>query len=343
MPLPSLPLSVGTSESATQPTSTTPTRLLEVFKPIFADLHSMFFSKQFHPVAPSGQRMIPIPEGLDLESWIDERAQAVEVMNDDIEEELIHMDDGHGVEKEFSKRSSKKKGKGRKKHRSKSNKENDDVDDLEAEQRRKERQERLKNDPFYIQDTSTSASESLTALESLAPDIVDRSEIVESKEEPLVIPMKRRSKKSKPSKAPYSIASSKPPTPLNRSVGLLPENAVPMTSSHFMNADESATSVLQRSHSGYVDTSIDNDENRLKSVDLTVEQSVQERSNLRPYNEILKEKKTGKSKTAEKPKIKSKDRGRKKKSKPDVSGSVLEQEQKRILLLRTVDENIQAV
>lgn len=39
---------------------------------VLTELFSLFFSYELNPVAPKAQKKVPIPEGLDLDKWINE-------------------------------------------------------------------------------------------------------------------------------------------------------------------------------------------------------------------------------------------------------------------------------
>ncbi|KAJ3402413.1 AP-3 complex subunit delta-1, partial [Chytridiales sp. JEL 0842] len=88
----------------------------------------MLFGSELNPVAPKAQSLVPVPEGLDLESWIYEPEP--EVAEGDSESDYTHEDPGFWGE------SPKKKYV--------------EEDQETKDKRRKERMEKRRNDPFYI-------------------------------------------------------------------------------------------------------------------------------------------------------------------------------------------------
>ncbi|CAO3646218.1 unnamed protein product [Cunninghamella blakesleeana] len=101
-------------------------------------LPSLFFIYELNPVAPKAQKKVPIPEGLDLDAWINAPLPSLveDIYSEDSSvEEII-------VQKSKTK-SKKKKSKG-------SSKRHDIESDGEKEKRRAERIEARRNDPYYI-------------------------------------------------------------------------------------------------------------------------------------------------------------------------------------------------
>ncbi|CAO3677216.1 unnamed protein product [Rhizopus stolonifer] len=104
---------------------------------ILHGLPELFFIYELNPVAPKAQSKVPIPEGLDLDAWInDPLPDLVQDADSD-----VSLDDSVKYEK-TSKISKKKKSKAKENHSSE--------DEAEKERRRIARKEARKNDPYYI-------------------------------------------------------------------------------------------------------------------------------------------------------------------------------------------------
>eukprot|EP01156_Anaeramoeba_ignava_P017483 Anaeramoba_ignava/a77_427.p1 GENE.a77_427~~a77_427.p1 ORF type:complete len:658 (-),score=213.71 a77_427:1113-3086(-) len=91
-------------------------KLIQKIRKEEADIASEFkkiFTEELNPVAPRAQRKVPIPQGLDLDAWINEPPKEESDHEDDYDE-----DDFFGEKKE-----KKKKGKKRKKKKKKKKKE----------------------------------------------------------------------------------------------------------------------------------------------------------------------------------------------------------------------------
>ncbi|OZJ03164.1 hypothetical protein BZG36_04066 [Bifiguratus adelaidae] len=108
-------------------------------------LSTLFFTYELNPVAPKAQSKVPIPEGLDLDAWINEPLpESDKELNLD---NLVLEGDG--------KRKHRKSKKGKKGKKAKAEESSEEDEELVA-QRRAARLERLKLDPYYIgADTST--------------------------------------------------------------------------------------------------------------------------------------------------------------------------------------------
>lgn len=105
---------------------------------VLEGLPDLFFIYELNPVAPKAQAKVPIPEGLDLDAWI----------NDPLPDLVQDFDsDASAGESSISKYEKVSKSGKKKKSKSKSYSSEDDQD---KEQRRSERREARKNDPFYI-------------------------------------------------------------------------------------------------------------------------------------------------------------------------------------------------
>ncbi|KAI8380160.1 adaptin N terminal region-domain-containing protein [Blakeslea trispora] len=104
---------------------------------ILEGLPELFFIYELNPVAPKAQTKVPIPEGLDLDAWINEPLpDLIQDLDSDEVEEPKHI----SVQKKHKK---KKSGKSSRKHETSD-------DDEEKEKRRIARKEARKNDPYYI-------------------------------------------------------------------------------------------------------------------------------------------------------------------------------------------------
>ncbi|ORX94199.1 Adaptor protein complex AP-3 delta subunit [Basidiobolus meristosporus CBS 931.73] len=100
--------------------------------PILVNLSDLFFSTELNPVAPKAQRKVPIPEGLDIDEWINEP-----IPESDSEEEVDAYGDNSFLDDQYP-NSDRKKGE-------------PIAEDPEVQKRRRaQRAEKLKNDPFYI-------------------------------------------------------------------------------------------------------------------------------------------------------------------------------------------------
>lgn len=107
---------------------------------VLEGLPDLFFIYELNPVAPKAQAKVPIPEGLDLDAWI----------NDPLPDLVQDLDsDASAVESSISKYEKVSKSTKKKKSKSKS-KSYSSEDDDNKEQRRTDRREARRNDPFYI-------------------------------------------------------------------------------------------------------------------------------------------------------------------------------------------------
>ena len=101
---------------------------------VLEGLPELFFMYELNPVAPKAQSKVPIPEGLDLDAWINDP------LPDLVED----------VDSDDSKESTKPSYQNKKKKKHSKNTHSDDEDT--KEKRRAARKEARKNDPFYIPD-----------------------------------------------------------------------------------------------------------------------------------------------------------------------------------------------
>lgn len=105
---------------------------------VLESLPDLFFIYELNPVAPKAQSKVPVPEGLDLDAWINEPLPDL-VQDFDSDTSVL---DSPVYEKTH--KSSKKSKK------SKKSKLLDSSDDEDKERRRSARREARKNDPYYI-------------------------------------------------------------------------------------------------------------------------------------------------------------------------------------------------
>ncbi|KAI8373125.1 adaptin N terminal region-domain-containing protein [Radiomyces spectabilis] len=105
--------------------------------PLLQGLPDLFFIYELNPVAPKAQKKVPIPEGLDLDAWINEPLP--ELVDDDDSDDGSH--DGLPTETRTKRRSNKSK---------KAKAYSSDEDEEDRQQRRNARLEAIRNDPYYI-------------------------------------------------------------------------------------------------------------------------------------------------------------------------------------------------
>ncbi|RHZ80658.1 hypothetical protein Glove_134g191 [Diversispora epigaea] len=201
---------------------------------VLSELFLLFFSYELNPVAPKAQKKVPIPEGLDLDKWINEPLPESESSESEEEESYGY---GYGQKLGGSGDLIFSSGNGttigRRRGR-KSKEYGSEEDEKTKERRRNERRERIKNDPFYIE---VNEKESLKRTNSngssnrIAEDIdIDSIPIVHLTMDEFDFKRNKKSskpKKSKGSKQEKQQSSSPPPTLpiIYTDVGEMPENA----------------------------------------------------------------------------------------------------------------------
>ncbi|KAI7830322.1 adaptin N terminal region-domain-containing protein [Gamsiella multidivaricata] len=82
---------------------------------ILSSLYPLFFNQELNPVAPKAQKKVPVPEGLDLESWIHEPIPEPEPLSSG-DDDFLNEDSSYGYGwsgEGAAAEKSKKKGKGR--------------------------------------------------------------------------------------------------------------------------------------------------------------------------------------------------------------------------------------
>ncbi|CAG8600370.1 6034_t:CDS:10, partial [Acaulospora colombiana] len=203
---------------------------------IISEIPPLFFSYELNPVAPKAQKKVPIPEGLDLDAWINEPLP--ESGNSESEEEEESYGHGYGQKVGgsgdliFS--SGNGNAVGRRRGRKSFKYESEEEDEEIKERRRKERKERIKNDPFYIGDEKKSVKRSnldehpVRTKEEIDVDSIpvvrltmDEFDLKSSNRK------SSKSKKSKGSKGERVHSQSSPPAPpvVYTDIGEMPENA----------------------------------------------------------------------------------------------------------------------
>ncbi|CAG8496630.1 6148_t:CDS:10 [Ambispora leptoticha] len=207
---------------------------------IITELPPLFFSYELNPVAPKAQKKVPIPEGLDLDAWINEPlpdSEGSENERDGEDEESYGYGYGQKVggsgDLVFSSGNGPAVGRrprrGKKGQREYESEEDEDV----KERRRNERKERMKNDPYYIgvDDDSTSKKQK-SKSNRLRDDIdVDSIPVVhlnmddfDTQSRKLTTKSRKHHKKNKES---VDETTSPPPSApiIYTDVGEMPENA----------------------------------------------------------------------------------------------------------------------
>lgn len=123
-----------------------------------AEDFEIFFSGELNPVAPKAQKKVPIPEGLDLDAWINE--PPAEVEEESSEEEVEPSRNVFGLEQSYESSSPKKKNY---------------VEPTE-EEKEKNRQARIaqqNSDPFYLKDSSSAKSSPYRKVEEIPVEQID--------------------------------------------------------------------------------------------------------------------------------------------------------------------------
>ncbi|CAG8595860.1 3010_t:CDS:10 [Gigaspora margarita] len=200
---------------------------------IISELYPLFFSYELNPVAPKAQKKVPVPEGLDLDAWINEPLPESENSESEEEEESY----GYGYTQKFGGSgdlifsSGSGTAIGRRRDRKSSKKGyNSEEDEETKEKRRRERNERIKNDPFYISSTGNdlskhSKSDGLSKRVTEEIDVDSIPVVRLTMDEFIFKTDKKTSKKSKASKK--EKRHSPPPVPpvIYTDIGEMPENA----------------------------------------------------------------------------------------------------------------------
>ncbi|KAF7720863.1 AP-3 complex subunit delta-1 [Apophysomyces ossiformis] len=217
---------------------------------VLRGLPELFFVYELNPVAPKAQKKVPIPEGLDLDAWINEPLpDLIESNNSD---SASAEEDNFAVE---SKATSKKRTKKKKAYTS--------DDEQEKEKRRAARREVLRNDPYYIVTDSSERRKQPAGTE----EDVDLIPIVELSLDD-VNPydrMQKKGKKSKGSKRRQARVTVSPPTIYAEEE--MPENAEASASEDESKKTKKTTTVTYTKDNGR--DIFATDDTGLHSVDLS--------------------------------------------------------------------------
>ncbi|CAG8666709.1 14615_t:CDS:10 [Cetraspora pellucida] len=201
---------------------------------VISELYPLCFYYELNPVAPKAQKKVPVPEGLDLDAWINEPLPESENNESEEEEESY----GYGYTQKFGGSgdlifsSGSGTAIGRRRGRKSSKKKYDSEEDEELkEKRRNERNERIKNDPFYISSTGKDLvknSKPDRQSKRITEEIdVDSIPVVRLTMDEFTFKTdKKKSKKSKASKKKEDRHSPPPAPPvIYTDIGEMPENA----------------------------------------------------------------------------------------------------------------------
>jgi AP-3 complex subunit delta-1 len=248
--VPRTPLKIGNSISFA-PTMPKPPALL-------GSLFPLFFNQELNPVAPKAQKKVPVPEGLDLESWIHEPVPEQEPESSDDDDFLNERQSRWGEEAVSGK--SKKKGK-------KGRDQEDTKESAEAKAKRKaERRERQKHDPYYIGGSSDSPKSQKKSQDDLDVDSIPIVQLsMDGFAKPIV--MRKKDKSSKKKSKRRERSRSPPVIPVEFAVEEMPEDAT-------LSASEDESSKKAQGRGGFNGSNgrgiLDQDTSALHEVDLSV-------------------------------------------------------------------------
>ncbi|KAI9272741.1 adaptin N terminal region-domain-containing protein [Phascolomyces articulosus] len=128
-------------------------------------LPTLFSLYELNPVAPKAQKKVPVPEGLDLDAWINE---PLPDLVDDSESEIASVE-SPVMDNDFYRTTTSSK---KKKKKSRSKKYDDDSEeDEDKERRRAARMEALRNDPYYIMSDKSEKQKQQARLLDLEDDV----------------------------------------------------------------------------------------------------------------------------------------------------------------------------
>ncbi|CAO3685225.1 unnamed protein product [Umbelopsis ramanniana] len=182
---------------------------------VLAEMPNLFCAYELNPVAPKAQKKVPIPEGLDLDQWINDPLP--ELTDDsDLEDRSLSTP---SIEYESSEKATKRRKKGRKVEVDSSDDEDEKI------RRRNARMEARKGDPFYIM-SDTKAKSPANRMDHDMDD-VDSIPIVKLTIDDFDPVGKKGHKKTKKSKSKSRRAASPPPPPPVYAEEDAPENAAP--------------------------------------------------------------------------------------------------------------------
>ncbi|KAG0024588.1 AP-3 complex subunit delta [Entomortierella chlamydospora] len=225
---------------------------------ILGSLYPLFFNQELNPVAPKAQKKVPVPEGLDLETWIHEPIPEPEPESSEDDDFLNENNSSYGYgwsgEGDVTGKSKKKGKKGRDQEDSK--------ESAESKAKRKaERRERQKHDPYYIGGNESPKSQK-KGQDDLDVDSIPIVQLnMDGFEKPIVIGKKSKSKK----KSKRRERSRSPPiVPVEFAVEEMPEDATLSAS------DDEIQKAFNAKYAGVSKGILDQDASALHSVDLSI-------------------------------------------------------------------------
>ena len=135
-----------------------------------------FYQGELNPVASKAQKKVPVPDGLDLDAWINDPPSESEA-----EEEESEGEDDYNVfvrttpsPSSTSSKSRKKKKKDKKKKKKKGGDDEEDEDeDFDAEEARKNRLLEQSMNPNYLKDVTSPLKAASAAVEEIPVQQVD--------------------------------------------------------------------------------------------------------------------------------------------------------------------------
>ncbi|KAG0070082.1 AP-3 complex subunit delta [Linnemannia elongata] len=225
---------------------------------VLGSLYPLFFNQELNPVAPKAQKKVPVPEGLDLESWIHEPVPEQEPESSDDDDFLNERPSRWGEEAVSGK--SKKKGK-------KGRDQEDTKESAEAKAKRKaERRERQKHDPYYIGGGGDSPKSQKKSQDDLDVDSIPIVQLsMDGFAKPIV--MRKKDKSSKKKSKRRERSRSPPVIPVEFAVEEMPEDAT-------LSASEDESSKKAQGRGGFIGSNgrgiLDQDNSALHDVDLSV-------------------------------------------------------------------------
>lgn len=225
---------------------------------VLGSLYPLFFNQELNPVAPKAQKKVPVPEGLDLESWIHEPVPEQEPESSDEDDFLNERQSRWGEEAVSGK--SKKKGK-------KGRDQEDTKESTEAKAKRKaERRERQKHDPYYIGGGGDSPKSQKKSQDDLDVDSIPIVQLsMDGFAKPIV--MRKKDKSSKKKSKRRERSRSPPVIPVEFAVEEMPEDAT-------LSASEDESSKKSQGRGGFSGSNgrgiLDQDNSALHDVDLSV-------------------------------------------------------------------------
>ncbi|KAF9990706.1 AP-3 complex subunit delta [Mortierella antarctica] len=227
---------------------------------VLGSLYPLFFNQELNPVAPKAQKKVPVPEGLDLDSWIHEPVPDPEPESSDDDDFLNERGSGQGYKwdgDDSGTRKSKKKGK-----KGKDNEDSKESSEAKAK-RKAERRERQKHDPYYIGGDSSPKSQK-KSQDDLDIDSIPFVQLsMDGFETPIVLRKKDKSGSKKKSKR-RERSRSPPAIPVEFAAEEMPENAMLSASD---DESKAAAGALSGPNARGI---LDQDSSELHHVDLSI-------------------------------------------------------------------------